>query len=179
MKKRNKIILIVMITIFSIFIINGNIDYSRVKKGKKPLLSIYIGKSKNDSIERWIGFGYTVTKCPNSSSNSDSIYNDDGKYKVSILSMRTVCVTSFDVEILPAPDYKIVDNNPNCKTALEEIARDKKFIYYLGCIKSKKIFLEYENGDKITLKESLDNHKVTINNLIDKGLDIYQKKIIE
>ncbi len=167
MKKRTKIIMIVII-VLGIFFTFGSIDYSRVKKGNPPILSIYIGKNKNSSVERWIGFGYTISKCPSTTTS--------GNYTVSILSMRYVCVTAFEVEIGGYGDYKIVDETESCDTALEEIYRDNRYIYYLDCIKSESIFLEYENGVKITLKEAL-NRRVSIYDLINRGLEVYQKRI--
>ena len=170
MKKKTKIILI-FVTIIVLFITSGNIDYSRVKKGKTPILAIKI--KEND----WLGFGYAVKRCEN---YKDATGGDGGKYKMSsIISGSAVCVSYFDVEVLPVNDYKIVDETKSCKTALEEIAKDKTYVYYLDCVKSESIFLEYENGNKIKLKVALASGTVDINDLIDKGLEVYQKRITE
>lgn len=174
MTKRKNVILIIILSAIALFFINGNIDYSRVKNGKPPILSIPIRKDSNGDISMWLGFGYSIGKCHNDSPNSD-----DGKYKVNILSLSYVCISSFDVDIASPGDYTIIDKTKECDQALEEIERDYKYIYYLDCIKSNTVFLVYENGDKISVNDALATNRVSINELIDKGLKVYQTLITE
>lgn len=164
MSKRKKVILILIISAIALFFINGNIDYSRVKNGKPPILSIPIRK------DLWLGLGYSVGKCQN---DADEIY------KINILSLSYSCVSNFNVDVIGPGDFTIIDKTKNCDTALEEIARDWKYIYYLDCVKSKTIFLLYENGSKITVDDALKTNRVTIHQLIDKGLKVYQTLITE
>lgn len=71
-------------------------------------------------------------------------------------------------------DYKIIDNTMTCAEALEEIYKDDSYIYYLTCIKSDNIYLEWDNGDTYKLTEAINKELVTIESLIDHGLEVYK-----
>ena len=71
-------------------------------------------------------------------------------------------------------DYTIEDTNEVCPQALELIYSDKKYDYYLPCIKSGDIYLNWTNGERDLLKNAINNQKVTINSLIDHGLRVYK-----
>ena len=49
--------------------------------------------------------------------------------------------------------------------------------YFLNCFKSNNIYLEYADGTIITLREALDGEKVTIESLIDHGLEVTTEPI--
>ena len=74
-------------------------------------------------------------------------------------------------------DFTIVDETKICDDALEEIYRDDNYIYYLPCIQSATIFLKYDNDEKISVKEALDDQKVSIDMLIEKGLTLHREPI--
>lgn len=69
-------------------------------------------------------------------------------------------------------DFHIEDRTDTCAEAIEQIYEDDKKVYSLNCIKSETIFLVFENGKEITLKEALENKEVAIQELIDKGLTL-------
>lgn len=173
MTKKRKIYLII-ISAIGLFILCGNIDYYRIKNNKNPIMSIYIGKDKEMNIKKWLGFGYRVYTCPAGSDNSEAEYNEDNKTKIAILFSPYICVTSFDVEIATI-NYEITDESDTCEPGLEEIGKDNKYIYYLECQKSEQIFINYEDGERITLKKALG--RMDIHNLIENGLEVYQKRI--
>ncbi len=68
--------------------------------------------------------------------------------------------------------YKIIDETEVCADALESIYEDNNYTYYLSCIKSNNIFIEFSNGTKYSLKFVLDNNLISIDELIDKGLKV-------
>ena len=74
-------------------------------------------------------------------------------------------------------DFKVVDNAGTCAQSLEEIYRDKTYIYYLSCQKSNSVFIEFDNGEKYPIKEALENGLVTPDQIINKGYKLTKKKI--
>ena len=68
--------------------------------------------------------------------------------------------------------YKIIDETEVCADALDIICEDNNYTYYLPCIKSNNIFIEFSNNTKYSLKYVLDNNLISINELIDKGLEV-------
>ena len=155
MKKRIRYVLLIL---FLIFIITGNIDYHfRVKHNKAPLFTIKIK-------DKYYGFGYTANKC-----------GDD--YKMATLLYRNVCVQSFDLYVDDFGDYEIIDKSEDCKTDLELIYADKMYEYYLECHKSDKIFLRYDSGKEYNLLTALKTRRTTVEDLINRKVNIYQKRI--
>ena len=75
--------------------------------------------------------------------------------------------------------FKIIDDTEVCAQALEEIYRDEENVYYLSCIKSGNIKIEFEDGKSYSLKEVLEKDILTIDELIDNGLSVYKEKIDE
>ena len=61
--------------------------------------------------------------------------------------------------------------NFSCAEALEEFYKDEKYIYYLGCIKSKYIIVIYNNGVTEDIKTAFKNGNVTINDLERYNID--------
>ena len=71
-------------------------------------------------------------------------------------------------------DYTIVNEQENCADVLELIYEDADYKYYLPCISSYGIYLEWSDGTRDLLKDALRNGKVTMDSLIDHGLDVYK-----
>ncbi|MCL2400443.1 MAG: hypothetical protein FWC91_11965 [Defluviitaleaceae bacterium] len=57
-------------------------------------------------------------------------------------------------------------------SAMELIYEDSYYNYYLTSIRSEKIILTFENEIKLTLRESLEQNKITISDLILNGLNV-------
>ncbi len=74
-------------------------------------------------------------------------------------------------------EYSLVDKSENCGNALELIYETSTTAYFLNCFKSNSIYLEYADGTIITLREALDGEKVTIESLIEHGLELTTEPI--
>ena len=97
-----------------------------------------------------------------------------------ILSVLIVLVilTGCNEKVETSNDFKIIDNTEICAEALEEIYRDDSYIYYLSCIKSDNIIIEFDDNTKYKLREVLENNILSIDELIDNGLEVYKDEII-
>lgn len=72
--------------------------------------------------------------------------------------------------------YTIYDYSEDCDNAEELIYEDKQYKYYLDCIKSDKVFIEFTtSNNKITLKEALNKKYITPDEL----LEIYPHILIK
>lgn len=74
-------------------------------------------------------------------------------------------------------EYNLVDKSEGCDKALELIYETSTTAYFLNCFKSNSIYLEYADGTIITLREALDGEKVTIESLINHGLEVITEPI--
>lgn len=72
-------------------------------------------------------------------------------------------------------DYKILNKNTNNCDEKSLLYTNGEYNYYC-CYDS--IYLEWDNGNITLLKDSFDNGQVTINSLINHGLDIVSETII-
>ena len=73
-------------------------------------------------------------------------------------------------------DYEIIDTSKNikdfaCAEALEEIYKDSDYTYYLSCIKSKYIIVDYKDKPKENIIDALKNNHITINDLDKFNID--------
>lgn len=75
--------------------------------------------------------------------------------------------------------YEIIDSTKNCAEALEEIYQDDEYVYYLPCIKSKNITIQFSDGSSYLLSEVLNQNKIGIQELIEKGLEVIRYPITE
>lgn len=80
------VIAIVLLLLFGF--VFANIDYNRTKKGKPPILAIYVGKNKLTNANIYYGLGYTVIKCPEYENNGTKSVN---KYELYFLDNRHNC----------------------------------------------------------------------------------------
>ena len=67
---------------------------------------------------------------------------------------------------------EIIDATYSCVENLEKFYEDDKYIYSFPCVKSKSIFVKFENGNKMLVVDALEDEKVTIDELIAAGLDV-------
>jgi hypothetical protein len=84
--------IVIPIILLLLGIIFANIDYSRTKKNKPPIIAIYVGKNKYTEADIYWGLGYRVVKCPQKQNNKT-------KYQLYFLDAHHVCVYSYDVEV--------------------------------------------------------------------------------
>jgi hypothetical protein len=78
------------------------------------------------------------------------------------------------VTVLDSPEFSIVDETEMCASALELIWSDYLYEYYLPCIKSSNIKIKFESSE-VLLIDALEEHKITIEELISGGLSIYKE----
>lgn len=76
----------------------------------------------------------------------------------------------------PILSFHIEDRSEMCTGEKELIYTDNQFNYYLPCSKSEAIYLVYPDHE-ITLKEALDTNSVTINELINNGLEVTKETV--
>ncbi len=72
----------------------------------------------------------------------------------------------------PIDDYTIKDENTECIKGEELLYESKDYNYYLPCLSSYKIYLEWSSGDRDLVKNALNSGKVTIESLIEHGLKV-------
>ena len=75
--------------------------------------------------------------------------------------------------------FQIMDTTEVCEEGSEEIYRDSEKVYYLPCMKSENIRIEFSNGESYSLLEALEKKKVTIEELKKKGLEIEESLVEE
>ena len=71
---------------------------------------------------------------------------------------------------------EIIDATYTCTKSIEKFYEDDKYTYSFPCIKSSSVYVKFENGNKMLIVDALDAKKVTINELIDAGLEVYKQK---
>lgn len=70
----------------------------------------------------------------------------------------------------------IIDATYACAQTTEKFYEDDKYIYAFPCAKSNSIFVKLENGNKMLVTDALASEKVTIDELLDAGLEVYKYK---
>ena len=76
------------------------------------------------------------------------------------------------IYVPPLSDYEIINENDTCHEGEELIYEDDNYSYYLPCLSSYKIYLQWTDGDKDLIKNAINNKKVTIESLIEHGLEV-------
>ena len=70
----------------------------------------------------------------------------------------------------------IIDATYTCAQTEEKFYEDNKYTYYFPCVKSNSMYVKFENGNKMLITSALESQKVTINELLDAGLDVIKVK---
>ena len=101
------------------------------------------------------------------------------KKSIIILSIAIIIILTISIILLfknkklkEKPNIEIIDATYSCIENLEKFYEDNKYIYSFPCVKSKSIFVKFENGNKMLVVDALEEEKVTIDELITAGLDI-------
>ena len=78
---------------------------------------------------------------------------------------------------LESKKIKIFDATyPACSSSYEKVFEDDTFNYYLTCSKVDSVFVRFPNGNKMLVAQALDENKVTMDELIKAGLDVYKER---
>lgn len=90
-----KYVLLSIVALLLLGILFANIDYSRIKKDKPPILSIHVGEDKHTGTDIYYGLGYIVLKCPKGEKN----VKYENKYELYFLDNRHYCNTTYYVDV--------------------------------------------------------------------------------
>lgn len=71
---------------------------------------------------------------------------------------------------------EIIDATYTCAQALEQFYEDDNYTYSFPCVKSSSMYVKFENGNKMLIVDALEAKKVTIDELIDAGLEVYKQE---
>ena len=72
--------------------------------------------------------------------------------------------------------FKIEDYDGISSDALELIYEDSEYSYYLSSIRSEKIMITFEDGRKMNLRDAISLEILTIERLIENGLETIKEK---
>lgn len=68
---------------------------------------------------------------------------------------------------------KIIDATYSCNKIKEKFYENDKHIYYFPCTQSTSVYVKFENGNKMLVTNALESNQVTIEELIDAGLEVH------
>jgi len=71
---------------------------------------------------------------------------------------------------------KIIDATITCSETTETFYENDEYIYMLPCANSSSLYVKLSNGNKMLVIDALEEGKVTINELIDAGLNVNKIK---
>lgn len=71
---------------------------------------------------------------------------------------------------------KILDATYTCEQSLEKFYEDQKNIYYFTCVKSNSVYVKFPDGNKKLVVTALEEELVTIDELLEAGLEVYKKE---
>ena len=71
---------------------------------------------------------------------------------------------------------EIIDATYSCSQTIERFYEDDEYIYSFPCVKGSSRYVKYENGNKMLVVDALEEEKVTIDELIDAGLEVYKQE---
>lgn len=134
---------------------------------------------KDGGTIEWKSLTYSISKV-------HSLYSVDGYpmgYKDGIIVKLFNMTIYNNTKNILNEEFVIVDTSKDikdfaCDTALEEIYRDNKYVYYLPCIKSTYIKVVYApNNYQEGLKVSLEEGKIKISDLDRFNIEYIKQEI--
>ena len=93
-----------------------------------------------------------------------------------ILIIGIILLVTKKIIIKNKSNLTIIDATYSCAKTEEQFYEDDKYIYYYPCIKSDSMFVKFENGNKMLNSNALESNKVTIDELLDAGLEVIKVK---
>lgn len=98
---------------------------------------------------------------------------------ISILAIMAIIVgifLSIKNKNLEKNSIKILNATYSCGNSREKFYEDDNYVYYFPCVQSDSVFVKFPNGNKLLVVKALDDNKVTIDSLINAGLEVYKEK---
>ncbi len=95
---------------------------------------------------------------------------------VSIIILITGIILLNKNNIIKNKRIEIIDATFSCAQSPETFYEDDKYIYSFPCVKSSSIYVKFENGTKVLVVDALEEEKVTIDELLDAGLEVHKTK---
>ena len=71
---------------------------------------------------------------------------------------------------------EIIDASYMCAEAIEKFYEDDNYTYSFPCVKSNSVFVKLPDGKKMLVVKALEEEFVTIEELIDAGLEVYKQE---
>lgn len=93
-----------------------------------------------------------------------------------ILIIGIILLTKNNNIIKNKSKLEIIDATFTCAKTPEPFYEDDKYTYSFPCIKSSSVYVKFENGNKMLVVDALEAEKVTINELIEAGLEVYKEE---
>ncbi len=75
---------------------------------------------------------------------------------------------------LRSKQIQIIDASYMCAESIEKFYEDDKYTYSFPCIKSSSVFVKFPDGKKVLVVKALEEELVTIDELINAGLEVYK-----
>lgn len=96
---------------------------------------------------------------------------------LSVIIVIIALVLSINIKKLEEGKVEIIDATYACSSVPEKFYEDNEYAYYFTCSKSESMFVKFSNGNKMLIKKALEEKKVTIDELIKAGLNVYKEEI--
>lgn len=75
---------------------------------------------------------------------------------------------------LRSKQIQIIDASYMCAEAIEKFYEDDNYTYSFPCIKSGSVYVKFPDGKKVLVVKALEEEMVTIDELINAGLEVYK-----
>ena len=93
-----------------------------------------------------------------------------------ILIIGIILLATNNIIIKNKSKLTIIDATYTCAKTEEKFYEDNKYTYYYPCVKSNSMYVKFENGNKMLISDALEGKKVTIEELLDAGLEVIKEK---
>ena len=91
---------------------------------------------------------------------------------VIILILGIILLKTNNIILKEKSKIQIIDATFSCAQTKEKFYEDNKHIYSFPCVKSNSVYVKFENGNKMLITDALNSKEVTIDELIDAGLEV-------
>lgn len=92
---------------------------------------------------------------------------------VIILILAIILLKTNEIILKEKSKIQIIDATFSCAQVKEKFYEDDKYIYSFPCVKSNSMYVKFENGNKMLIVEALESKSITIDKLIDAGLEVH------